>query len=263
MRLLLTCAATSLLIAGCTSTLVVPTASSIEMAQTAEYQTQNAPPPGFDEVTQFSQIDANLSALSSSHYTLTLTFDGVFSGSHDKTQGTISAEIYRNELGAARRVILKASGSAFGLDADRNVEEVRISNDYYLVDQNKTCTTVKEPTSHEVADLAAGDLIGGIKKGTPLGVHKKIDAIEAWEYTFLPDDVVPPTIKLADNGTVSIAAGDLWVAPSLNAVLLYNITLNIENGFLQGSRQLTGQVRASYKLLDTGAEYNISIPYGC
>jgi hypothetical protein len=32
---------------------------------------------------------------------------------------------------------------------------------------------------------------------------------------------------------------------------------------VQGDRPLTGQVRALYKLVETGVPYNIAIPYGC
>jgi hypothetical protein len=254
-----------LVLAGCTAPSAIPTANSISMSETAQYVTDNAPPAPFDQGVQFPQIDDNLGALPSSHYTVSLSFDGVFSGSQEKTQGSIEAEVFSNELGSARRVILKASGKAFGLNEDRNVEGVRISNDYYVVDPNKICTKVKDTSPRQIADLSAGTLIGGIKKAavTPDLRHKPIGSVEAWEYIFLPDDVIPPVMDRSNGGTLSIAAGDLWVAPAWKAVVLYNISLNIENTILQGNRELTGQVRGSYKLLDTGVDYNISIPYGC
>jgi hypothetical protein len=258
------CLLVCLLAAGCLSNpKPIPTASNIDAAQTAIYLTQNAPPPGFERGVQFPRIDDNLVRLPSWRYALSLSFDGVYSGTNEPAKGMLSAEIYSNELGGERRVILKASGAAFG-GGERNVEGVRISNDYYLVDQNKTCTKVNEiPSDRAVADLSAGSLIGGVRKATPMGERKTVNEIDVWEYAFLPDDVIMPSIQTAEGGRVSIAAGDLWVAPSRNAVFEYTISLNVENAIIQGGRQLTGQVRAVYQLVETGVPYNIAIPHGC
>ena len=253
-----------LLAAGCLSdTRVVPTASNLQMAQTAQYLTQNAPPPGFERGVQFPRIDDNLSKQPTWRYTVSLAFDGVYSGTQEKVTGSVSAEIFGNELSGERRVMLKATGAAFGA-AERNVEGVRISNDYYLVDQNKVCTKVTDSAAdRKVADLTGGDLIGGVKNAVPVGERKTVGEFQIWEYTFLPGDVVTPAIELAEGGRISIAAGDLWVVPSRNAVYEYTITLNVENAIVQGNRPLTGQVRASYQLIETGTPYNIAIPYGC
>jgi hypothetical protein len=192
-----------------------------------------------------------------------VVFDGVFSGTSDKAMGEINAEVFSNEQSSERRVILKVSGNAFDLTQGRNVEGVRVRNDYYLVDQNKACVKTTEPTAGQVADLGAGALVGGIKKAAPNGQRKTENKFDTWEYTFSPDDVIPPTLQLSEGGTIAIAAGDLWVAPSVNAVWQYTISLNVENILLQSQRQLSGQVRATYQLLDTGVRYDIAIPYGC
>jgi hypothetical protein len=264
MRRTLACLVLCLLTAGCVSTPPpLPPTLSIEIAQTSIHLTQNAPPPGFERGVQFPRVDDNLARLSSWHYRVSLSFDGVYSGTKEPAKGLISAEIYSNEIGGERRVLLKASGAAFG-STDRNVEGVRISNDYYLVDQNKTCAKVNEsPSDRAVADLSAGSLVGGVKKATPVGEHKMVNEIDVWEYAFLPDDVVAPSIELAQGGKPEIVAGDLWVAPSRNAVFEYTITLKVDNAIIQGGRQLTGQVRAAYQLIETGVQYNIAIPYGC
>ena len=68
---------------------------------------------------------------------------------------------------------------------------------------------------------------------------------------------------MTQGGSISIAAGDLWVAPSAGAVWHYTVTFNVDSILLQGSRQLSGQVRANYQLIDSGPPYNIAIPYGC
>jgi len=255
------------LITGCNFDLTPPpppTVASVSMGQTAVVLTQNAPPPGFEKSVSYPEIDNGLNELPSWHYTVELDFDGVFTGTSDPATGSIQAEVFSNELTGDRRVLLQASGAAFGLSADRNVEGVRISNDYYLVDANKVCTKINEPgTSRQVADLAAGKLIGGVKKGLPMGQRRTDNKIDVWEYSFSPDDVVPPTLQLGTGGQINVVAGDLWVAPSAKGVWQYNVTFDADNIMLQGARPLTGKVRASYQLLDTGSQISIAIPYGC
>ena len=264
---LLPCFMLCLLAAGCNFNLTpppAPTVASLPMAQTAVVLTQNAPPPGFEKSVAFPAIDDGLSDLPSWHYTVELDFEGVFGGTSDPALGTIRAEVFSNELTGDRRVLLQASGAAFGLNIDRNVEGVRISNDYYLVDANKVCTKINNPgTSQQVADLSAGKLIGGVKKGVPMGQHKTDNKIDVWEYSFSPDDVTPPTLQIGTDGQINVIAGDLWIAPSAKGVWQYNVTFDAVNIMLQGQRPLTGKVQASYQLLDTGIQYNIAIPYGC
>ena len=256
-----------LVLAGCEFNLTpppAPTVANVPMAQTALFLTQNAPPPGFEQSVQFPEIDDGLSNLPSWHYTVELDFAGVFTGTTDPATGTIQAEVFSNELTGDRRVLLKASGDAFGLSADRNVEAVRIRNDYYLVDANKVCTKINDPgNSRQVADLAAGKLIGGVKMGLPMGQRKTDNKVDVWEYSFSPDDVIPPTLQVGTGGQINVIAGDLWVAPSAKGVWQYTVTFDADNILLQGPRALTGKVQANYQLIDTGIQYNIAIPYGC
>ncbi|MEP7287565.1 MAG: hypothetical protein ABI947_17540 [Chloroflexota bacterium] len=263
MRRSLICLAACLFAASCTTPPPLPTVSSFEMAQTAQHLTQNAPPPGFDQSVQFPKIDNNLGDQTNWRYTLSLSFEGVFTGSTTPAKGQIDAEVFSNEQAGERRVLLKASGAAFGLTENRNVEGVRIRNDYYVVNANKVCTKIDQPDSGQVANLAAGSLIGGVKSATPLGQRKTENKVDLWEYTFTPDNVIPPTMQLGTGGKYSIVAGDMWVEPSAKAVWQYSITLNVENATLQGDRPVTGQLHAAYQLVETGVQYNIAIPYGC
>src|SRR5579859_1172171 len=199
---------TCLILAGCDFSLssspsVEPTVASLEMVQTAVALTQNAPPPGFAEIA-FPQIDDNLSKHPAWHYTVQLSFDGVLADSAQAEQGRIFADVYSNELTGDRRVLLKASGEAFGLNQGRDVEGVRVGEDYYLVDSNKVCTKIQNPGSEkQVADLAAGALIGGIKKATPSGHRKNDRNTDVWEYTFSPDAViVPPVVQPGTDGKI-------------------------------------------------------------
>lgn len=256
-----------LIVAGCDTNEAVPTQASIEMALTAAFMTANAPPPGFTARVQFAPIDRNLEALPHWHYTVSLSFNGVYADTGEATDGTISAEVYSNEVVGERRVILTASGGAFGPTADRNVEGVRIGNAFYFVDQNGVCSTVTDdPGRRRVAELTAGSLIGGVRQATHTITNREVNGAQAWQFAFLPGDVDPPVLEMTQGGTVRIASGELWIAPALNAVVEYTITFEVSSVILpvfQGDRQLSGTLRASYRLVETLVPYNIAIPFGC
>src|ERR1700682_1171510 len=105
MRRIAVCLCLCLLVTGCglISPPPIPTVSSVEMQQTAIVLTQNAPPPGFEQSVQFPKIDGNLDNLSSWHYTVSLTFDGTFTGTSDKATGEIDAEVFSNVSPGERR----------------------------------------------------------------------------------------------------------------------------------------------------------------
>jgi len=250
-------------LSACTpSAAPLPTVSSFEMAQTAQVQTQNAPPTGFNVVT-FPLIDAHLSDQPAWYAALTITFDGVFAADQQKTTGTLNAQIYRNELTTGRRVLFKANGSVFGITDERALEGVRLGNDYYLVAQN-VCSQVADTTTRQIADLAAGSLLGGVKSAKPTGQRDTIGGLAAWEYAFAPDAITTPILHLAAKGSATVAAGDLWVAPSVNGVARFTLTVNVQNAtLLQGDQVVSGQLREVYELREVGTLYNISIPFGC
>src|SRR5260370_42338311 len=91
------CLVACVLVAGWNSVPPVRTASSIERAQTSQYLTQGAPPPGFEQSVAYPHIDDKLSDQPSWHYTAALSFEGVFSGTTDKATGAINADIYSSE----------------------------------------------------------------------------------------------------------------------------------------------------------------------
>jgi hypothetical protein len=262
MRQILALIIICLFVSGCLTEQPMPTAASIEASETETYLTSVAPPPGFEQVV-FREIDKNLSDLPYYDYVVSLAFDGVHSDTQKAMQGVIRAEVYSNGLGGERRVVLEVSGEAFNVQDKRRIEGVRISNDYYLVDQNNTCGKVTDAASRGVADLSAGNLIGGINNASFTTNRKKIGEIDSRQYVFSPDDIVPPPMQFGEGGTVSVASGDLWVTPENKVVVEYSITLNIKNATIQGNGPLTGQIRANYKLGSVGVPHNISIPNGC
>lgn len=256
----------ALLLSACDTTPPpIPTVSSIEMAGTSVSLTQNAPPAGFEKSVAFPVLDAHLTDLPGWYASIDLSFDGIFAGSKQKTVGKLNAQIYSSELTSARRVLFTASGAAFGVTDARAVEAVRLGNDYFLVVQaTKVCGKVTDAPSRRIADLTAGTLLGGIKSATPTGQRDTINKLAAWEYAFLPDDVTLPILNADSGGNYTVAAGDLWVAPAVRAVVRYTLTINVENvTLLQSDQPVTGQLRIIYELHEVGTQYNITVPFGC
>lgn len=257
----------ALLITACDPPQPIPTASSIEMAGTAAFLTENAPPAGFNNGVRFVPIDANLEALPHWHYMLTVRFDGTFAGSTEPVSGVLTTSVYANAVSGERRVVLRAEGDAFALSQTRNVEGVRLGNDFFFVDQNNVCTRVTDdPNRRRAAELAAGDLIGGVKAAIHTNARKTENGVALWQYSFAANSVDLPLVVQTQGGSVTITSGEMWVAPSLNAVFDYALTLEIDSAIvpiIQGDKQLSGVISIRYQLIETGVPYAIPIPFGC
>jgi hypothetical protein len=255
-----------LLAAACTGNAPLPTLSSVEGQQTAVVLTQASPPIGFQGAVAFPLIDAHLSDKPAWDATIQITFDGTFAAqaSGDAATGTLEAQIFHDELNSARRVLFHAEGSAFGVSTARDLEAVRLGNDYYLVTQG-TCGKVSDTPSRQIADLTPSSLLGGVAHAvlTP-GSRQELNGMPTWAYTFTPGDVTVPLAHPAANGTVTVAAGSLWIAPSVNAAARFTLTINVKNvTLLNASQAVTGQLRETYTLNTVGTLHNISIPNGC
>ncbi|MBX3065991.1 MAG: hypothetical protein KF726_23635 [Anaerolineae bacterium] len=247
---------------ACQGERAVPTVASIDALSTEVFLTEQAPQPAFQRVA-FERVDKGLDSLPAWHAAVTLNFEGKFTGSETDASGTITADLYSNELSGEKRVILHVEGSAFAEPEASTVEGVRIGNSYYLVNQNKICTSSNSAGSDHPTELTAGALIGGVKDAQFKYNVQQLNGRRVWEYEFTPGNVVPPPVTLRDGGTITIASGTLWVAPEVAAVAKYEITYNITNASVQGSQPLTGQLRALYELKETGTLFNIAIPFGC
>ncbi len=266
MRCLALCLIACLLIVGCEAQ-TLPTQTSLEIAQTVAFMTQNAPPVGFDQGVRFAPIDRNLEQLPHWHTRLVIRFEGFFAGSTQPIEGTLTADIFSNQLSGERRVVLRVEGDAFAVTEGRNVEGVRLGNTFYFVDQNGLCSVVtNDPSRRRVAELSVGDLIGGVRLAQHTYGRKTERDMALWQYGFLPSDIDLPLITLTQGGAVSVLSGDLWIAPSLNAVADYTLTLRLESALVpifQGSTQLSGTLTITYSLLESSTLYNIAIPFGC
>jgi hypothetical protein len=242
----------------------VPTLADVEMITTDTFLTANAPPPGFGQVN-FDPIDAHLSDRPGWSYVTTGRFTGTFDDTGEPAEGRFEVQVQSNELSVARRVVLDVEGGALSPDeSPRHLEGVRLSNDYYMVDTNGQCSSGGEGAS-AIADLSAGQLIGGVVDAVPTGHRQEIAGIPAWQYTFTPGNVRLPAVHRETSSSVALEA-DLWISPDYNAVLRFELTLTVERvRILWAERSVSGTLYLRYEL-DVSAldvQPNISIPYGC
>ncbi len=257
-------------LAGCTGqrgqTLEgIPTVASIqsvEQAATAAVMTENAPPVGFRDTVSFPEVDAKLLELPGWRYIVTLEFNGVFARTPRETSATARAEIWFNQLGSARRILVETSGELIGQEENAAYEAVKLGPDAFLVRDN-TCLSNAGADADTAANLRAGLLVGGVTSATPTGRRATLNGEEAWEYAFTQDALNLPSIRLDEGGKMT-ANGELWVSPEDNAVVRFYVNLDVENAFIF-DRQLpvSGQVILRYDLYDIGVVPNITVPFGC
>ncbi len=241
---------------------VIPTVANIAGLATAQVMTQNAPPTAWRNTISFPQVDKGLTSLSGWRYEVTLSFDGKFTGTTRATTASAQAQVYFNQLGSARRVVVSTSGELLGRTEDTAYEAVRLGPDAFLV-QNNTCLSNAEQDAQTAADLKAGDLVGGVNKATPYGMHATMNGQDAYRYSFTDGDLNLPTIALESGGTID-ADGELWVAPDKGVVVRYYATLDVTNARIFGrTLPVDGRVLMRYDLYDIGKAFNITQPFGC
>jgi hypothetical protein len=238
---------------------------SVEMLATSEFMTENAPPPGFRESVAFPQIDDQLTGLPSWRYESVMQFDGVFARTPREVDASASADVWYAQLGRKRRVVVEGAGALFGQAGDTALEGVRLSDDTYLV-RDHVCVATGSEQATLVADLRAGDLIGGVTHATPTGRRATINGQAVWHYAFTLDDLTLPQVQQNDDSVVTLIGGELWVAPEQNAVIRFYANLDVENVVLRlvdNTLPLTGTLILRYDLYDIGVDPNITQPFGC
>ncbi len=249
----------------------LPTLVNLTLYPTHQFLTQQAPPPGFGVLTTLSAIDNTLRAQSGWTYTVHGTFEGTFDASGDPAAATLTLTVQGDELSQRRRVVLEAEGRAFLPDEGLlTLEGVRVSNDYYIVDVNGTCTVDQggQMVGAELADLGAGDIIGGVQQAVPTGYQRTIEDLRAWQYTFSPDTMRLPAIHRQADSTIQVQA-DLWFAPGVNAALVYDVTAQVTGVYVlwanRSQSTVSGTLYLRYELdiPALGVQPNISVPHGC
>jgi len=241
---------------------VIPTRAQPEAVATSIHLTENAPPPGFDTVS-FPRIDGNTEALSGWRYEMIFAFNGVFARTPRETAVQTSATITYNQVGTARRVIaqidndLEAPGDPLQLEAVRRGEEV------YLVREGNCILNATED-AQLLADLSAGDLLGGVQRATTAAEIATINGEQVWRYDFTMDNLLLPNVGFREDTVILDLRQELWVSPEHNAVVRFYVTMEAENITVFGSTlPVSGAVLLRYDLHEIGTMPNISIPFGC
>lgn len=238
---------------------------------THQFLTQQAPPQGFGVLTTLGSIDQTLSAQTGWAYTVRGTFEGINDATGDPVTGELTLTVQGDEPSQRRRVLLDVGGSAFlPDDGVLAIEGVRVSNDFYTVDVTGECTMDQggQMMTAEVAALGAGDIIGGVAQAVPTGHQRSIEGLQAWQYTFAPATMRLPAIHRRTDSVVDVQA-DLWFAPDINAVLLYEVTAQVARVHLLWSDQTAATVSGTLYLRyepdipTLGVQPNISVPNGC
>ena len=101
----------------------IPTLASPDEAATAQFMTENAPPPAYRDGVSFPEVDAQLDELSGWRYVVTLEFDGIFARTPRETSATARAEVWFNQLASSRRVVVETAGELIGQEEDNNFEK--------------------------------------------------------------------------------------------------------------------------------------------
>lgn len=242
----------------------IPTQASLDALASAVPLTQNAPPAPYNTVvTRFDRVDNGLTELAGWRYVVQLEFEGVFARTPRQTTASARAEVWFNQLASARRVNLSTSGELIGQSEDVSYEAVRLGPDSFLV-RDGVCLDNAGADAETAANLGAGDLIGGVLRASPGGQRAVLNGEEAWLYTFAPEDLSIPAIRLGDDGRITVSGGELWIAPARKAVVRFYVNLDVENAVIF-DRQLpvTGRVLLRYDVYEIGEAYNITIPFGC
>ena len=238
----------------------IPTLIPLEEAPTVFLLTENAPPPGFRDHISFPEVDENLAQLAGWRYLVTLEFNGIFARTPRETAATARAEVWYNQLGSARQVIVDTAGELIGQEADTSFEAVRLGPDSFLV-RDDICNTGED--AETASGLRAGRLVGGVIRATPTGRHAILNDEEVWEYRVDTEQLNLPSIQLNEDGTLN-ATGELWFAPEHNAVIRFYVNLDVENAIIFDQQlPVTGQVLLRYDLFDIGKVPNITVPFGC
>lgn len=239
----------------------IPTVAAFDSLATAQYLTQNAPPPAYRGNIAFPEVDANLSRMTGGRYVVQLEFNGVFARTPRQTSAHASAEVWFNQVGSSRRVSVQITGEMLGRE-DKTFEAVRLGPDAFLVQDNQC---IREGQDAQTASrLRAGTLVGGINQASPTGLRATINGLDSWQYSFTTADLNLPSIRLSNEGQIAVTSGELWIAPEQEAVTRFYVNLDLTSAIIF-ERQLpvSGQVILRYDLFDAGKTSNITVPFGC
>lgn len=241
----------------------IPTEANFESLGTSTVLTEQAPPEGFGEIS-YPVIDDKLTQLPYAHTIINVRFTGVYDDNGQRAEGSMELDALSNNLSNSRILKLTFDGDIF-TDSALAITAARISNSYFMITPNSDCNTDEEQV-RDIANLSAGQLVGGVRSAGPTGRKDTADnvqaGVEVYEYGFSPDAVVRPQIQTSSD--LDFLVGTVWVAPQLQIVTQYIVEMNVQNAtLLFGKRAVSGRLRYEYNVSEVDVEPNISIPNGC
>lgn len=239
---------------------------SIDALATADMQTQNAPPVPFNTGITFPMIDDNLPLLPNWRYDATLRFSGVFANTSRPVAFEAGLQVWFNQLGNQRRTVITGVGELFGEASGAVLEGVRLGQRTFIVRDNTCLNETQDTLTALVADLRAGDLLGGVRFAMPGASKGILNGEQVWRFDVTADQITLPQVDFGDIGRITAMNAELWFAPSRNAVIRYYVNLEVENVLItlfDTALPLTGQLFLRYDLNDIGINPNITVPTGC
>jgi hypothetical protein len=236
---------------------------NVDALSTSVAQTETAPPEGYRETVSYETVDNNLRDLDGWHYRVQLGFDGVFSQTDRVTSATAAATVYGNQIASSRRVIVESDGELLQQPEGASFEAVRLGPDAFLV-RNGVCLSNAEDAAMTATNISAGALVGGARNATPTGRREVVNGFTAWEYRIDLEQTNLPAVRFAEDTEITAMAAEMWVAPEIDAVVRYYVTLDLQNArLLLNDLPVSGQLRLRYDLLEANTQPNITVPFGC
>lgn len=242
---------------------IVPTLANPEAIATGFILTENAPPTGYDMVS-FPRIDANLEELAGWRYEMEFEFIGHFSRTPREANARTQATVSYQQLNSSRRVIAQIQQDLQGENEPLQYEGVRLGPDAFLV-RDGVCLTNAGDDAAVVADLSAGDILGGVEIATTAAQKQVINGVQVWRYDFVLEALrLPNNVTFSDDSVILSLVHELWVAPEYDAVVRYYVTMEVENVIVNESPlPVSGSLIIRYDLYDIGIVPSINIPFGC
>lgn len=243
-------------------------APSGEAVATAAALTAIAPPEGIREQVAFPQVDANLVFLDAWYLDASIRFDGIFTRTPREISASTGLQIWYNQNGNERRVIIEGEGELFGEQDTVTREGVRLGSETFLLIDG-LCLGDADGDAATIADLRVSDVMGGVSFATPAGEQRVINGIDVWRYEFDPVNMVLPLVQLGETGVITNVNSELWVGqipPGENVVIRYNVNMEVDDVVLrlfEDSLPVSGQLVLRYDLRNIGVNPNITQPFGC
>jgi hypothetical protein len=244
---------------GDDSDLITPTLTNPDLAKTELAKTPA--PPGF-EVVHFDPIDLNRDLLPSWHFQVVVEFTGQYTNTGEDAASRLTMDVWENSVNRTRRVLLDFSGQALSGNLSTRVEAARFENDFYIIDSSGICTQNND-AAREIANLDAGEVLGGVTVALPSGLAMDINGYQGFQYLFAEENLTLDIFRETPSA-LNPTGGEIWVLPEYNVVGRFGVALDLHNArILFGEEPVTGTLRYTYDLLEIGGDIQIALPNGC